>query len=224
MLKKAALIPIFLLCSAFGFAQGVVSDYIEKYTQKAQELMLNNKVPASLILAVAIHESAAGTSKIAKHLNNHFGFKGPNSNTEIQSAYRDFTDVDSSYNYFISFLKSRKKINQLFDKLDQYDFRSWAKGLQKGGYAHSRIWAVQVIGIINKYKLYELDNRPDDYIEPEAVPTITKKTAARSKRYTVKNGDNLSIIAERQGTTVKALKQKNGLKKDALKIGQKLKL
>jgi flagellum-specific peptidoglycan hydrolase FlgJ len=41
---------------------------------------------------------------------------------------------------------------------------NWAKGIQRAGYAHSRTWASQVIALINKYKLYEYDERPDDYI------------------------------------------------------------
>lgn len=209
-------------------------DYIAEHVDHAQELMRIHQLPASIILAVAIHESAAGKSKIAKYLNNHFGVKGENSSTEIRSAYRDYPTVDSSYNHFVSFLHSRTYFNVLFDKYDQYDFKSWARGIQRGGYAHSRTWASQVIALINKYQLYLYDERPANYIEP-IIPVAEvvnkKRTSSRgktksssSKTYIVKKGDNLNKIAERIGTSSAALMKKNGLKSAALQPGQKLKL
>ena len=219
VLKK--ILILILLCNPTFFVKAQsISDYIEQYAPKAQELSATHHIPASVILAVAIHESAAGKSKIAQYLNNHFGFKGKNSSTEIKSAYRDFPSVDSSYNYFITFLKSRPHFNRLFEQLNAYHFSAWVRGLQKGGYARSKTWANQVTSIIKKYKLYEFDNRPEDYIEPKEVPAKSNL----SENYTVKKGDNLSIIAKRFKTTVKILKSKNNLKSDFLQIGQKLKL
>lgn len=212
-----------LLVMVFAFtARGQsVQDYIDQYAQKAQVLMSEHHIPASIILAVAIHESAAGKSKIARYLNNHFGFKGKNSNTEIKSSYRDFPSVDSCYNHFIAFLKGRNHFKHLFDKLDAYNFVGWAKGIQKGGYARNRAWASQVLTIIRKYNLQQYDNRPDDYEEPVPEPEPVIKTR---RIYTVKKGDNLSLIAKKNGTSVKTLKKINNLKTDRLKIGQKLKL
>lgn len=209
------------------------ADYIAEHAEHAQKLMREHELPASIILAVAIHESAAGKSKIAKHLNNHFGIKGPNSNTEIRSAYRDYPDVDSSYNHFIAFLHSRTYFDVLFDKYDQYDYKNWARGIQRGGYAASRTWAAQVIALINKYELYEYDERPDDYLE-EIIPAVEvvsksstslkKKSSASKKTYFVKKGDNLNRIAERNGTTSALLMRKNNLKSALLQPGQKLNL
>lgn len=232
-MKKTITLFILLITSLFVKSQ-TTADYIAEHVDHAQALMREHTIPASIILAVAIHESAAGKSKIAKYLNNHFGVKGPNSSTEIRSAYRDYPTVDSSYNHFISFLHSRSYFEVLFDKYDQYDYKNWAKGIQRGGYAGSRTWASQVIALIKKYELYQYDERPDDYIE-EVVPVAevvkkTTKTRSRSKSstgrrtYIVKKGDNLNKIAERIGTTSGALMQKNGLKSAALQPGQKLKL
>lgn len=235
--KEKTMLKIFTFCLAFAMcaqiskAQNVIEDYIDDHADMAQELMHSYQVPASLILGIAIHESAAGQSKIARHLNNHFGFKGPNSNTEIRSAYRDFPDVDSSYNYFISFLKSREHYNDLFEKHDQYDYYSWVKGIQRGGYAHSRTWASQVLAIIKKYELYDYDERPEDYVEPER-PVVKRTVYAKKKSsksvisgyYTIKKGDNLNSLAEKRGTTAAALMKKNGLKSSTLQPGQKIKL
>ncbi|MGY3054539.1 hypothetical protein ACVWYG_002746 [Pedobacter sp. UYEF25] len=218
---------IFAICvfvCAFSISEAKASStesYIAEHLDCAQNLMRTYKVPASVILAVAIHESASGNSRIAQYLNNHFGVKGPNSNTEIRSGYRDYDTVDESYQGFIDFLDNKPAFKPLFDTCDQYNYRAWARGIQHGGYAHSRIWASQVIAIIQKYQLYQYDERPEDYIEP-----IFKKTASSShvkKRiYVVKIGDNLSAIADKKGTTVKVLMKKNKLKNASLQPGKRL--
>lgn len=225
MTRIALYISLFLTCIAFGGKAQTTADYIDAYAKHAQELMREYKIPASVILAVAIHESAAGTSKIARYLNNHFGIKGSNSNTEIRSSYKDYPSVSESYDHFLDFLKNRVSFNHLFDKYDQYDYRNWARGIQRGGYARSRSWASQIIGIIKKNNLYEYDERPDDYVEP-AAPVIAKssKKTLSKKTYTVKRGDNLHNIAKARRTTAAAIMKKNGLKSPAIKPGQKLKL
>lgn len=234
MKKIFAFCLLLIICSKVK-AQ-TTTDYIAAHINHAQELMRVHQLPASIILAVAIHESAAGKSKIARYLNNHFGVKGRNSSVEINSAYRDYPTVDSSYNHFVYFLHSRSYFNVLFDKYDQYDYKNWARGIQRGGYASSRTWASQVIALIKKYKLYQYDDRPDDYIETilpvaeiVAKKTIinrgkTKSSAKRTNIYTVKKGDNLNKIAAKTGTTAAALMKKNALKSAALQPGQKLKL
>lgn len=155
-MKKGIIFLLFTLGILSAKSQ-TIDDYISSNAYHAQYLMQKHGLPASIVLGVAIHESAAGKSKIAKHLNNHFGVKGSNSNTEIKSAYRDYPSVDSSYAHFVSFLLSRKYFNVLFDKYNQYDYKNWAIGIQRGGYASSRTWASQVIAIIKKYELFEYD-------------------------------------------------------------------
>lgn len=227
MVKK--LWSILLSITLFSVAAQAQSteDYIAERVNHAQELMRDNGIPASIIIAVAIHESASGQSKIARYMNNHFGIKGPNSNTEIRSAYRDYETVDASYDHFIEFLKSRATFSPLFDKYDQYDYRAWARGIQRGGYAHSRSWSSQIVGLIKKYELYQYDERPEDYLEPAVVPvkqSTKRASTASGRRYTVKSGDNLSTIAKRYHTSTKAIMKKNGLKRIHLKPGQKIRI
>lgn len=230
---KKTLTLFILLCITLAIKAQSTEDYIAKHVAHAQQLMRTHQLPASLILAVAIHESAAGKSKIARYLNNHFGVKGENSSLEIRSAYKDYPSADSSYNHFISFLHSRPYFNVLFGKYDQYDFYNWAKGIQRGGYAHSRTWSAKVIALIKKYELFKYDERPEGYIEP-AVPVVktatkistssNKKSVVKSVFYTVKKGDNLNKIAEKNHTTSSALMRKNGLKSSTLQPGQRIKL
>lgn len=225
MIRTALYIGLFLSCFSLSSKAQRTEDYINAYAEHAQALMREYKIPASIILAVAIHESAAGTSKIARYLNNHFGIKGDNSNTEIRSSYKDYPSVNESYDHFLEFLKSRVSFNRLFEKYDQYDYRNWARGIQRGGYARSRSWASQVIGIIRKNNLTQYDERPDDYSEPPAPePSSSKSRKSPAKTYTVKRGDNLHNLAKARGTTPAAIMKKNGLKSHALKPGQKLKL
>ena len=210
------------------FAQNT-EEYIAEHSLKAQFLMQNYGLPASLILAVAIHESAAGKSKIARYLNNHFGIKGQNSNKEIKSSYKDYPSVDSSYVHFVNFLLSRSYFAALFDKFHPYDYRAWAYGIQKAGYAGSRTWASQVIAIIKKYDLDQLDSRPpnleiEDTISSVSTPRQVKANVKKATYfYLVKAGDNLGSIAKKLNTTVSNLMKKNKLSSTNLKIGQKIK-
>ncbi|WP_232456884.1 glucosaminidase domain-containing protein [Pedobacter psychrophilus] len=216
-MKRFCFVIVLFLVSSFCFAQSVTQNYIEENKDFSIQLMNKYHVPASIILAVAIHESASGTSKIARYLNNHFGIKGPNSNTQINSSYKGFEIVEDSYLNFIDMLQSRSKFKTLFDKYTDYDYRSWAYGIQSGGYAASKTWASQVIGLIKKHKLYEYDNRPDEYLEPIEAVNV-------SVFYNVKKGDTLGEISKKYHTTVKSLKTINNLNSTVLRIGQKLKI
>jgi LysM repeat protein len=217
---------VFLLfASGTVFGQSAAARYIELYKEAAVRIMKENGIPASIVLGVAIHESGSGTSKIARVLNNHFGFKGHNQSKEIKSAYKGYDSVQASYADFAEMLKSRTKFSPLFDQYSSFDYYGWAKGIQRAGYASSRTWASQVLAIIRKYELYKFDDRPENYVEPDPEPVAqTIKTTAAASVYKVRKGDTLLGIAKRYHTTVKALREKNELKSTNLSIGQKLKL
>jgi flagellum-specific peptidoglycan hydrolase FlgJ len=161
MIKKFlfVLLSVGLLHFA-SFAQ-TTRNYIEENVPLAQRLMKENNIPASIILGIAIHESAAGTSKIARYLNNHFGVKGQNDSKQIKSSYKGYSSVEDSYHHFIDFLQSRTAFSKLFIKYGDNNYAGWAKGIQRGGYAHSRTWSAQVIALIKKYELFKYDNDPD---------------------------------------------------------------
>lgn len=199
-------------------AQTSASEYIATHKDEAVEEMNEHGVPASIILAVAMHESANGTSKIARYLNNHFGIKGKNSSKAIHSSYKGYNSVKDSYTDFISMLKNRSKFSPLFTRFTHYDYTNWARGIKKGGYAVSKTWVSQVVGIIKKHRLYQYDNRPSGMADNK----LTAENKAASSVYKVKKGDTLMHIAKKYGTTVKKIQVKNALKSSRLKIGQKL--
>ncbi len=213
------------------------TSYIEKYKDAAIRAMNMHGVPASIILGVAMHESGNGTSKIARHLNNHFGIKGANNSREIRSAYKGYGSVEESYDDFIGILQRRSQFSWLFDHVGVYDYRSWALAIQKGGYAQSRTWASQVMAIIKKFKLYEFDKptAPMQQQLASAIPsllmapvTLPKKEVPKPQPaaafHTVKKGETLSGIAKKYKTTVKEIQHLNRLKGTLLHPGQKLKL
>jgi len=223
---KKLIFPILLFLCFTASAQNSATRYIENHKKAAVELMEKHGVPASIILAVAMHESGNGTSKIARYLNNHFGVKGKNSSTQIQSSYRGYESVESSYEDFISLLKRKRQFSSLFDKFTHYDYKNWVWGIQRGGYAASRTWGSQVMATINKYKLYQYDDRPADAVST-VLPSYTAKSSATkssSSIYRVKSGDTLGEIGKKFGISVKTLMRKNSLKSSNLSIGQKLRM
>lgn len=219
---------LLLICSGLSVtAQNRAHVYIEKYKDLAIKQMNEYGLPASVILGISLHESGSGTSKIARYLNNHFGMKGKNSSKEIRSAYRGYDSVEDSYQDFIGAMKRSKKFEVLFGKFSDYDYRNWVLGIQGGGYAASKTWGSQVLAIIKQYRLYEYDNRPEDYTEPAGYDTPigpSKPTIAGLTIYKVKKGDTLSAIARRFGISLKNLMSKNSLSNSHLSIGQILKL
>ena len=200
------------------FAQtNSAQQYIEQYKDVAIQYMEEHGCPASIILAIAMHESAHGSSRVARHLNNHFGIKGRNNSKTIRSAYKGYDSVEESYQDFIDFLKKRKTTQQLFDQYQPHEYQKWVQGIARAGYAQSSSWSSKVVGMIRKYNLHELDRRPDG----DGMLALSEESG-QVETYTVKKGDTLSGIARKYGTSVKSIQRNNGLTNSRLHIGQQL--
>lgn len=219
---------ILLILSLSVFLAGTVSAqtaatrYVEAYKEAAIRTMNQHGVPASIILGIAIHESASGTSRIARYLNNHFGLKGSGGPKPIPSAYKGYENVEDCYKDFVSFLKRRYA--SLFTN-ETADYRKWATTMGRGGYAASSTWTSQVLGIIKKYRLYEFDNPIPESIR--AVPqkeVKTLETVKPSITYQVRKGDTMGDISRKFNTSVKEIQAKNNLKTSSLSVGQILHL
>jgi flagellum-specific peptidoglycan hydrolase FlgJ len=167
-MKKALLITSLLISTLAVSAQKNTSkSYIEKFKDDAIRIMHETGVPASIVLGVAMHESGCGNSAIAQNLNNQFGVKGSGGvyikhNKKVRSAYKKYDSVMDSFQDFARIMTERKQFSHLADALTHYDYLGWAHGIQRNGYASSRKWASQVLGIIKKYDLHDLDERPAD--------------------------------------------------------------
>jgi LysM repeat protein len=168
-MKKTFLLALIIAFS--GMLQGKdpnrVSrqEYIAMYKQDAVKDMQLTGVPASITLAQAILESDDGNSPLAKEANNHFGIKcanwnGPGFYQDDDSkgeCFRKYNSVLESYDDHSDFLRTRSRYAFLFE-LDRTDYKGWAKGLKKAGYATNPQYANLLIKIIEDNNLHELDN------------------------------------------------------------------
>jgi flagellum-specific peptidoglycan hydrolase FlgJ len=167
-MKKLLLIVTLLVSSLAVSAQNTSQSYIEKFKDNAIRIMHETGVPASIILAVAMHESANGNSNIAQKLNNQFGVKGGGvsvyykHNKKVKTAYKKYDSVMESFQDFARIMTERKQFSHLADELTHYDYFGWAKGIQRSGYCSSHKWASQVLGIIHKYQLNTFDENPEN--------------------------------------------------------------
>lgn len=178
---------IFLLVSLVFFsaeAEAQSSSDIESYISKYKEIALEHEkkygIPASITLAQGILESGAGKSKLTANANNHFGVKAGSSwNGEIylawddeksKSRFRKYNSADESFNDHALVLKGNR-YSSLFSK-SVYDYRAWAYGLQKAGYATATNYAKALIGYIDAYKLYAINGGVK--LRPGKTVTIKK--------------------------------------------------
>ena len=144
--------------------------YVTFYAPIAQEEMRTHGIPASITLAQGLLESNVGESKLAQRNYNHFGIKcfsktcqkGHCSNFEDDTHkdfFRIFKTPEESYKAHSKLLqKTRYKF--LFD-LDQTDYKNWAHGLKKAGYATDPKYGYKIVNLIEDLKLYEYDNLKD---------------------------------------------------------------
>ncbi|MBB6463394.1 glycoside hydrolase family 73 protein [Flammeovirga kamogawensis] len=142
-------------------------EYISMYKDYAIESMHKKKVPASITLAQGLLESGNGNSKLSRASNNHFGIKcGGNWNGESykydddrpNECFRVYDSVLDSYEDHGDFLRTRSWYSSLFE-LKITDYKGWAKGLKKAGYATDPKYPSKLITIIETYRLNELDKR-----------------------------------------------------------------
>jgi flagellum-specific peptidoglycan hydrolase FlgJ len=166
-MKKTLLIATLLIASIAASAQNTSQSYIEKFKDDAVRIMHQSGIPASIVLAVAMHESACGNSTLAREFNNQFGVKGFDKNVLIVhnkkklTSYKKYGSVLESFEDFSRIISGRKQLSYL-QNLTHYDYVGWARGIQKSGYAASRKWASQVLGLIKKYQLNLYDENPAD--------------------------------------------------------------
>ncbi|QTE21931.1 glucosaminidase domain-containing protein [Polaribacter cellanae] len=212
--------------------------YIRKYARIAVKEMHEYKIPASITLAQGILESGRGRSELALKSNNHFGIKCHtlwqgervyHDDDEKGECFRKYVYPETSYNDHSLFLTQRKRYAFLFNyKIT--DYKKWAYGLRKAGYATDRRYPAKLLKIIKDYKLHEFDKVKKDEFSEEIKelndgetfekPIVIEKSAG--KYYTVKKGDTLYSISRKFNISVANLKEINNLKDNTISIDQKL--
>lgn len=170
--------------------------YIERYKDIAVREMHRTGIPASIKLAQAILESGIGKSDLAQQANNHFGIKC-GSNWEgrtfekkdddrnaigmlVKSCFRAYDNPEQSFMDHSDFLTNPEKSGRygfLFD-LDRLDYKGWAHGLKKAGYATNAKYPALLIGVIEEnflhqydfFTLEDLEDRPVIVVDDAPTP------------------------------------------------------
>jgi flagellum-specific peptidoglycan hydrolase FlgJ len=194
------------------------TNYISVYKNIAISEMKAYGIPASITLAQGILESGSGKGTLAVKANNHFGIKCHDwkgakiyhDDDKRQECFRKYKNSNKSFRDHSEFLAKRGRYASLF-KLDKDDYKGWANGLRRAGYATDKRYPQKLISLIERYKLYKFDD------------TVSKKKRVKKKiEYTVVKGDTLYSISRKYNITVKDLQSINGLEGTEISIGQVL--
>lgn len=164
-MKKILFATIVILLSVLCLADTPQKSYIEKYSDLAVEEMYRSGVPASITLAQGLLESGNGLSELAVKGNNHFGIKCHNAWTGSKvyhdddkkgECFRKYDSPEESFRDHSDFLRYRDRYKFLFD-LEPTDYKGWAHGLRKAGYATDPKYPEKLIRLIEEYELYLYD-------------------------------------------------------------------
>ena len=225
-------------CIAFGllilsnsvFGQEISrKEYIEKYSSLAVKQMHQYKIPASITLAQGILESNNGNSRLAVKANNHFGIKCHGwegkkifaDDDKKNECFRNYKNVLESFVDHSLFLNKYSRYEFLFDyKIT--DYKSWAKGLKKAGYATNSKYPELLIKIIEENKLYQFDREKIDknlisgkrniYMHPNKIKYVISQ-----------NQETYEKIAKSLNIKLKQILKYNDDKKlSVLKVGTKV--
>lgn len=217
-------------------AQPVKKQTTEEYVTQFKVIAINEMhrtgIPASIKLAQGILESGSGNSRLAREANNHFGIKCHKGWTG-ESVYEDddapnecfrkYKDPATSYLDHSSFLMTRDRYAFLFD-FDKTDYKRWAHGLKKAGYATNPQYAPLLIGLIERYNLHQYDlsgpiEAPSlltDHTEGQAESDLliypTKKWEVnRADVIYCQHGQTVAQIANTYGIPVRKLRKWNDI-------------
>ena len=165
--------------------------YIEKYAPTAVREMYRSGVPASITLAQGLLESSCGESRLATKGNNHFGikchntWKGPRMYQDDDArgeCFRVYKTADESFVDHSDFLRYRDRYKFLFD-LRTTDYKGWAYGLKKAGYATDPAYPKKLIKLIEDYRLYEYDTKKRSWAGDAAqTQQVDKKTEEKKHK------------------------------------------
>ncbi|MCX6327345.1 MAG: glucosaminidase domain-containing protein [Bacteroidia bacterium] len=183
-------------------------DYINTYKDLAISEMKRTGIPASITLAQGMIESDFGRSSLAREANNHFGIKCHDDWTgatirhnddKRNECFRKYRRPEESFYDHSDFLKSGSLYSFLFD-IDHTDFKAWARGLKKAGYATNPDYANILIRIIEENNLWYFDRGYNSTNLPPQTTIPVKESI------TVHNIDNIEkpVIFSNENNAVAA--------------------
>jgi len=208
------------------FAQRITPDeYINIWKDLSISEMKRSGIPASITLAQGLLESSNGNSRLAVIANNHFGIKCNgwegeeiyHDDDKKDECFRKYNNAKESFVDHTDFLMTRSRYAFLFE-YKSTDYKNWAKGLQKAGYATDPKYPQKLIDLIERYKLNQYDTgttiaqktTPQRTVPTTATPPATAGawndfTSFHVDRHPVKENNRTSYITARGGDTYTSL-------------------
>lgn len=214
-----------------------VQEYIDAFSEVAIREMKAYGIPASITLAQGLLESGFGRGELAMKTNNHFGIKCHagwqgdydfHDDDEKGECFRKYNHPMYSYRDHSIFLTGRSRYAFLFDYRSS-DYKKWANGLKKAGYATDKRYPQKLISLIEKYNLsyYDRNVAQAGFGRQERQVVVNEKkriTAKQQKVHIVKEGDTLYAIARTHSISVDDLKRFNYMYDNTISVGQELKV
>ena len=218
-----------------GFAQSPeeIHNYVNQYKALALEQERLYGIPAPITLAQGILESGAGQSGLAVDANNHFGIKALGTwsgecyyawdDEMTKSKFRRYASVKDSFEDHSKLIKDNSRYQSLFN-YSVFDYRSWAFGLQKAGYATAPNYAKALIGYIDAYRLYSINGGVK--LKPNKTVVITKTESideiVSNDQLSVKESEASEEEKEVTSTIQKSVVAINGVRCTILYPGETL--
>ncbi|MEM9990917.1 MAG: glucosaminidase domain-containing protein [Bacteroidota bacterium] len=216
---KLTIVGVFACTALFSNTKRI--NYIETYKYIAVKEMNRTGIPASIKLAQALLESGAGTSTLARTANNHFGIKcggrwdgekvyrkddDYDSNGNLrQSCFRKYHSAAQSFEAHSAFLLNNRRYNSLFE-LKPTNYKAWAKGLRKAGYATNPKYARLLISIIERYELYQYDRmKAEDFKDLDLMLAQIESANAISEPRTRKISTTQKVKESTIQTTIRSV-------------------
>ncbi len=238
-MMKTKLILFSIIISQVGSLMGskLQEDYITEYRDIAVREMKQFGIPASITLAQGLLESGSGTSYLAVKANNHFGIKCHQDwrgkkvyadDDKRNECFRAYKHAEESFRDHSHFLSNRSRYAFLFEE-DPTDYKAWAKGLKKAGYATNKKYADLLIDLIERYDLHNYDDttyRPvkkQDLVKVNVTTYKTYMSSNRVKYVIAKEGEDIYDIAIKTQRWPGELQKYNELdEKQRVKPGKKV--
>lgn len=193
----ATTLLLFSLVAMYAREKSPQEIYIEQFATLAVEEMYRSGIPASITLAQGLLESRYGLSELAVKGNNHFGIKCHNGwkggrmyydDDRRGECFRKYSSPEQSYRDHSDFLRYRDRYKFLFDyKIT--DYKSWAHGLKKAGYATDPAYPRKLINLIEEYDLHVYDTKPVSFARSDKRPKVPEQKLTRQEKKALRKAE-----------------------------------
>jgi LysM repeat protein len=230
-MKKISAALVAILFTTMLTAQTLSPEqYIAQYKDIAIREMKRMGIPASITLAQGLLETESGNSVLVKKSNNHFGIKCKStwtgesvSHTDdaVGECFRKYNNPEDSYRDHSDFLRNSSRYSFLFS-LEPTDYKGWAYGLKKAGYATNPRYPQILISNIERYNLQQYnvtELQPNPMIDPnkeaeelnqEKIGAVQKQPEKIGETFTFRKKDktylnSLKAVFVEKGTSILAV-------------------